>query len=112
MSVDLTTARLTDLTAYADREVINSSAGRIIWMTVDLNYEVPGLCPSLSIRVPVDYIEGESHDSRRQRAIRAARRLIDHACAATGVTPETPPHPRPTRAGAKRPASSEPGRAA
>ena len=103
MSLDLSAAKLTDLTAYADREVVNAPSGRVIWMTVDLNYELSGLCPSVSIRVPVDYSEGESHDSRRQRAMRAARGLIDHACnAKKGVPPETLSHPRTARSGAKR----------
>jgi hypothetical protein len=111
MSVDLSSARLTDLTTYADREIVSTPSGLLIWMTVDLNYHVPGLSPSVSIRVPVDYVEGENNETRRQRAMRAARRLIDRACTATGVAPETPPRPRPARSVAKRlPVGPEAGR--
>jgi hypothetical protein len=93
MTVDLAAARLTDLTAYADREIVDMPSGPIIWMTVDLNYHLPGLSPSISIRVPVEYIEGESCADRRQRALRASRRLIDHICAAMAAAPDVPSDP-------------------
>jgi hypothetical protein len=102
-TIDLSAARLTDLTAYADREIVDMPSGRVIWMTVDLNYHLPGLSPSVSIRVPMEYIDGESGEDRRRRALRASRRLIDHVCAATAGAAEVPPQPRVGRLAPQQP---------
>jgi hypothetical protein len=103
MIESLSNAKLIDLTAYADRAPAGTEAGPVIWMTVDLNYRLLGLCPSISIRVPVEWVEGETAERRYIRTLRAVRELLDHACCETGPTQvppaSAPTHSRRTRTG-------------
>lgn len=81
-------ARLTDLVTTIDSEITPSSAGPVVWATVDLCYASDGLEPRVSIRVPVPAFETQSDEQRRAEALRRARKLIDHACITMGPQPE------------------------
>jgi len=44
-----------------------------------------GLTPTVTIRVPIPWDNGESAEMRKSKALRFARELIDHACQAAGA---------------------------
>jgi hypothetical protein len=80
MAPKLSTAQITDLDATFDAVPVESVEGPLIWATVRIVYSLQGLSPAVTIRVPVPWNSEESQDERRSQALRAARRLIDHAC--------------------------------
>jgi hypothetical protein len=91
MAPKLPTAKIADLVTTVDNEVFSSSAGPVVWGTVEISYTSQGLKPLVVIKVPVPVVAAQSEVQRRAEALRRARKLIDHACVAIEAEPEQSP---------------------
>ena len=92
MNAQLPTAKIVDLTTTLDARPKLTASGVVLWASVELVYASPGASPKVTIRVPLPWSPEESEAERSHLALRAARQLIDHACAAmTSAQSETPP---------------------
>ena len=88
MAIKPSAAKVVDLDAAFDAAPVETPDGPIIWGTVTIEYTLGTLAPTVNIRVPVPWKDGESPDQRRAQALRCARQLIEHACRAAGVGPQ------------------------
>ncbi len=88
MAIKPSAAKVVDLDTAFDAAPMESAGGPIIWASVTIAYTLAGLSPTVTIRVPVPWRDGESPDQRRAQALRCARQLIEHACRAAGVVPQ------------------------
>lgn len=89
MPLNHAAAKIADCETSLDAAPTSTPGGNIIWAEVRIAYLLAGLSPTVVIRVPVPWEAGETDDQRRGRALRCARELVDHACRAAGVRPET-----------------------
>jgi hypothetical protein len=85
MAINPATAKITDFETCFDVAPVASAEGPVIWAEVRIDYVLAGLQPSVTIRVPVAWTEDETAEARKGRALRCARKMIDHACRAAGV---------------------------
>ena len=88
MASKLPTVKITDLVTTLDVEIFDSVAGPMVWSAVDITYACDGLAPQVVIKVPVPVLPAQNDAQRRAEALRRARKLIDHACAAMEPEPE------------------------
>jgi hypothetical protein len=88
MASKLPRAKITDLITTVDIEVFTSPAGPMVWGAVEISYASEGLRPQVTIKVPVPVVASQTDAQRRAEALRRARKLIDHACAAIEPEPE------------------------
>ena len=86
----LSTAKITNFETSFDAVPVASADGEVIWADVRIEYILGGLTPCVTIRVPVPYVERDSAEERKAKALRCARQLIDHACRASGVAATEP----------------------
>ena len=86
----LSTAKITNFETSFDAVPVASADGEVIWADVRIEYILGGLTPCVTIRVPVPYVERDSAEERKAKALRCARQLIDHACRASGVAAAEP----------------------
>jgi len=82
MAPTLAPSRITELRTVLDAEPVITTAGAIIWAKVDISYSCGAANPSVTIRVPLSWSKSDTDTERRDMALRFARQLIDHACAA------------------------------
>ncbi len=82
MATKLPRAKITDLATTVETEIFRSPAGPMVWGSVDISYASEGVEPRVTIRVPVPVVANQTEYQRRDEALRRARNLIDHACAA------------------------------
>lgn len=80
-------AKIVDLDAVMETVPVETPEGPAIWATIAIQYALSGLSPSVTIRVPLSWKDGESESQQRARALQGARLLIEHACRAAGVGP-------------------------
>lgn len=85
MALKPSTAKITDFETSFDAVPVASAEGDVIWADVRIDYILSGLTPTVTIRVPVPWNEGDTPEERKSKALRCARQLIDHACRAAGV---------------------------
>lgn len=85
MALKPSTAKITDFETSFDAVPVASAEGEVIWADVRIDYILSGLTPTVTIRVPVPWIERDTPEERKSKALRCARQLIDHACRAAGV---------------------------
>ena len=85
MALKPSTAKITDFETSFDAVPVASAEGDVIWADVRIDYILSGLTPTVTIRVPVPWNERDTPEERKSKALRCARRLIDHACRAAGV---------------------------
>ena len=78
-------AKIVDFETTFDVTPCATPVGDVIWADVRIDYELAGLTPRVTIRIPLPWNPNERPDERRARALRYARELIDHACGAAGV---------------------------
>jgi hypothetical protein len=83
-------AKVADLSTRFEAMPEHSEIGAILWADVEITYVMAGLNPTVAIRVPIPFKEGETDIERKRQALRNARLLIDHACQVGGVSSETP----------------------
>lgn len=86
MIAKLPTAKIIDLRAVLAKEPVVTTAGPILWATVEIKYSCATADPSVSIRVPIPWSAGETDLECRDKALRFARQLIDQACVAMQLT--------------------------
>jgi len=88
MASKLTRSKIIDLVTTIDCEVVTSALGPMVWGTVEIRYTSEGIEPLVTIKVPVPLVAMQSDAERRAEALRRARNLIDHACAAIEIDHE------------------------
>lgn len=93
MPIKPSAAKITDFETSFDAAPVTTAEGEVIWADVRIDYILAGLTPSVTIRNPVPWREGDTPEARKSMALRCARELIDHACIAAGI----PSPPIPTR---------------
>jgi hypothetical protein len=86
MALKPATATITDFETSFDAVPIPTPDGDVIWADVRIDYTLSGLAPCVTIRVPVPWIESDTPEERKAKALQSARQLIDHACRAAGVS--------------------------
>lgn len=79
--------KVTNLTASFDRGPTETGMGTVIWADVEVDYFWRQATPSVTIRVPVPWEEGQTSEERYACALKLARQLIDHACVASEFAP-------------------------
>lgn len=84
------TAKVADLSTRFEALPELTGIGPILWADVEITYVMAGLNPTVAIRVPILFKEGELDADRKRQALRNARLLIDHACQVSGVTTDAP----------------------
>jgi hypothetical protein len=93
MPIKPSAAKITDFETSFDAAPVATAEGEVIWADVRIDYILAGLTPSVTIRIPVPWREGDTPEARKSMALRCARELIDHACIAAGIP--SPPIPTP-----------------
>jgi hypothetical protein len=88
MASKLPRSKIRDLTTTVNSEVFMCAGGPTVWATVEICYASEGAEPHVTIKVPVPVIAMQSDTQRRDEALRRARKLIDHVCAAIELDPE------------------------
>ena len=83
-------AKVADLSTRFEALPEQTEIGPILWADVEITYVLAGLNPTVAIRVPIPFKEGEVDADRKRQALRNARLLIDHACQVGGVTTDAP----------------------
>jgi hypothetical protein len=78
-------AKIVDFETTFDATPCATAGGDIIWADVRIDYDLAGLTPRVTIRIPLPWDPSEGPDERRARALRCARELIDRACGGAGV---------------------------
>ncbi len=89
-SVKLGSAKIVDLSVSCEEAPVQLTSGAVLWASVTVTYAASGLLPSLRVRLPITWNENDTVEERKFLALRGARQLIDHACAASGLGMETP----------------------
>jgi hypothetical protein len=84
------TAKVVGLATCFDPVGLETPLGQVRWATVQIDYAMAGLSPSVTIRVPVSVDQGAGEAELHSQALRNARLLIDHACRASGIGNEEP----------------------
>jgi hypothetical protein len=87
-------AKVADLSTRFEALPEQTKIGPVLWADVEITYELAGLNPTVDIRVPVPFVEGQTDAERKRQALRNARLLIDHACQVGGVQADTPVNAR------------------
>lgn len=93
MVVKPQTAKILDFETSFDAQPVISPEGEVVWAEVRIEYILAGLTPTVTIRVPVPWDASESAETRKSKALRCARQLIDHACHASGIPVPEPAVP-------------------
>jgi len=90
MAQKLETATIVDFETSFDTQPVLSPEGEVVWADLRIDYILAGLTPTVTIRVPVPWDSRESVETRKSKALRCARELIDHACQASGAVAGEP----------------------
>ena len=80
MASKLPTTKIVELRTSLDTEPVMTTAGMILWATVEIVYATATANPTVVIQVPLPWSNGDTTTERRSMALRFARQLIDHAC--------------------------------
>jgi hypothetical protein len=83
-------AKVADLSTRFEALPEQTEIGSILWADIEITYILAGLNPTVDIRVPIPFVEGQTDAERKRQALRNARSLIDHACQIGGVQADTP----------------------
>jgi len=83
-------AKVADLSTRFEALPEQTDIGPVLWADVAITYVLAGLNPTVDIRVPIPFKEGDTDADRKRQALRNARLLIDHACQVGGVSAEVP----------------------
>jgi hypothetical protein len=87
MASKLPRPKITVMSTSVGHEVFSSTAGPAVWGNVEIRYASEGVEPTLNIKVPIPIVANQTDAQRRGEALRRARKLIDHACAAIEFQP-------------------------
>ena len=73
---------ITELRTVLDRGPMPSAGGKVIWADISIDFALSGMCPNISVRVPVPWSDSDSSEGRKEYALRLAREFFERACGA------------------------------